>query len=140
MPKNSYMDKIGKKAKLASFNLSNLTIEKKNSVLKKFNQYLKVNKKLILKANKKDISHAKSKKIRDSMLDRLKLNTKKSPIQIEVDNKQQLQECLKYNIDAVLLDNMDPLEIKECVQMIKTSNKEISGWILFDNFWGQLLN
>ena len=54
-----------------------------------------------------------------------KLNTKKSPIQIEVDTKQQLQECLKYNIDAVLLDNMDPLEIKECVRMIKKSNKEI---------------
>ena len=43
MPKNLYMEKIGKKAKLASFNLSALTIDKKNSVLKKFNQYLKAN-------------------------------------------------------------------------------------------------
>jgi len=77
MPKNSYMEKIGKKAKLASFNLSTLTIDKKNSVLKQFNQYLKDNKKLILNANKKDISHAKSKKIRDSMIDRLKLSNKK---------------------------------------------------------------
>ena len=77
MPKNSYMDKIGKKAKLASFNLSALTIDKKNSVLKKFNQYLKANKKLILKANQKDISRAKSKKIGDSMIDRLKLNNNK---------------------------------------------------------------
>jgi len=77
MPKNSYMEKIGKKAKLASFNLSNLTIDKKNSVLKQFNEYLKKNKKLILNANKKDISQAKSKKIRESMIDRLKLNNKK---------------------------------------------------------------
>jgi len=77
MPKNSYMEKIGKKAELASFNLSALTIDKKNSVLKQFNQYLKNNKKLILNANKKDISHAKSKKIRDNMIDRLKLSNKK---------------------------------------------------------------
>ena len=77
MPENSYMEKIGKKAKLASFNLSSLTIDKKNSVLKEFNKYLKTNKKSILNANKKDISHAKSKKISDSMIDRLKLNNKK---------------------------------------------------------------
>tara|TARA_B100001250_G_scaffold127739_1_gene108752 strand:+ start:415 stop:1677 length:1263 start_codon:yes stop_codon:yes gene_type:complete len=77
MPKNLYMEKIGKKAKLASFNLSTLTIDKKNSVLKLFNQYLKSNKKLILSANKKDISHAKSKKISDSMIDRLRLSNNK---------------------------------------------------------------
>ena len=71
------MEKIGKKAKLASFNLSNLTIDKKNSVLKEFNQYLKTRKKSILNANKKDISHAKSKKISDSMIERLKLSNKK---------------------------------------------------------------
>ena len=71
------MQKIGKKAKLASLRSSNLTIAKKNSVLKQFNQYLKVNKKSILIANKKDISNAKSKKITNSMIDRLKLNSKK---------------------------------------------------------------
>ena len=55
MYKNSYMEKIGKNAKLASLNLTKLTIDKKNSVLKKFNTYLKANEQLILKANKKDI-------------------------------------------------------------------------------------
>jgi len=58
-------------------NLSNLSINKKNSVLKQFSRYLKTNEKLILSANKKDISNAKSKKIKGSMIDRLKLNTKK---------------------------------------------------------------
>ena len=77
MSKNLYMEKIGKRAKLASLNLSNLNIDKKNSVLKKFNQYLKINEQLILNANKKDIFNAKSKKIKDSMIDRLKLNSKK---------------------------------------------------------------
>ena len=52
MSKNSYMEKIGKKAKLASLNLSSLTIDKKNSVLKQFNQYLKTNERSILDANK----------------------------------------------------------------------------------------
>tara|TARA_Y100000590_G_scaffold294167_1_gene331445 strand:+ start:4794 stop:6056 length:1263 start_codon:yes stop_codon:yes gene_type:complete len=77
MPKNSYMDKVGKKAKLASTNLSYLNIDKKNSVLKQFNQYIKKNEQIILNANKKDIKHARSKKIKDSMIDRLKLDRKK---------------------------------------------------------------
>ncbi len=77
MLKNTYMEKIGKNAKLASLNLSGLTIDKKNSVLKQFNQYLRINERSILNANQKDISKAKSKKIKDSMIDRLKLSSKK---------------------------------------------------------------
>ena len=77
MSKNSLMEKIGKNAKFASLNLSRLNISKKNSVLKQFNHYLKINKQSILNANKKDISKAKLKKIKDSMIDRLKLNSKK---------------------------------------------------------------
>ena len=77
MPKNLYIEKIGEKAKLASLSLSKLSIDKKNSVLKKFSQYLKKNEKLILIANKKDLFNAKSKKIKDSMIDRLKLNSEK---------------------------------------------------------------
>jgi len=47
---------------------------------------LKTNEKLILRANKKDILNAKSKKIRDSMIDRLKLNSKKiSQIRSSID-------------------------------------------------------
>ena len=68
---------MGEKAKLASLNLSNLSIDKRNSVLKQFSKYLKTNTKLILNSNKKDISYAKSKKIKDSMIERLRLNNKK---------------------------------------------------------------
>ena len=77
MSKNLYMKKIGEKARLASIHLSSLDIEKKNSVLKQFSQYLKTNTQLILNSNKKDVAKAKSKKIKDSMIDRLKLNKKK---------------------------------------------------------------
>ena len=77
MSKNLYMEKIGEKAKLASLHLSSLNIDRRNSVLKQFSQYLKTNVRSILNSNKKDISHAKSKKIEDSMIDRLKLDNKK---------------------------------------------------------------
>jgi len=77
MSKNLYMEKIGEKAKLASQHLSNLNIDKRNSVLKQFGQYLRTNSQSILSSNKKDISNAKSKKIKDSMIDRLKLSNKK---------------------------------------------------------------
>ena len=77
MSKNLYMEKIGKNAKLASIRLSNTNISKRNAVLKQFSQYLRTNSKLILKSNKKDINNARSKKIKDNMIDRLKLNNKK---------------------------------------------------------------
>ena len=68
---------MGERAKIASLHLSSVNINKKNAVLKKFNQYLKSNTRLILKENKKDILYAKSKKIKESMIERLKLNYKK---------------------------------------------------------------
>ena len=77
MSKNLYMKKIGERAKNASLHLSNIDINKRNAVLKQFSRYLKTNSQSILNSNKKDISNAKSKKIKDSMIDRLKLDNKK---------------------------------------------------------------
>ena len=86
MSKNSFMKKIGEKAKLASLNLSRLNINKKNSVLKQFSQYLKTNEQSIVNANKKDVSNAESKKIKDSMINRLKLSNEKiSQIRSSID-------------------------------------------------------
>jgi len=75
--KNPYMDKIGEKAKIASLHLSNLSVNKKNSVLKLFSKYLKTNSRSILNSNKKDVSNAKFKKIKYSLIDRLRLDNKK---------------------------------------------------------------
>ena len=77
MSKNLYMQKIGKKARIASANLANINTKKRNSVLKQFDEYLKINERSILLANKKDLINAKSKKVKDSMVDRLKLDSKK---------------------------------------------------------------
>ena len=76
MKKNLYMENIGKKAKIASFYLSNINSKKKNDVLKLFNIYLKNNSKLIIKENKKDLLIAKNKKIKTSNISRLALDQK----------------------------------------------------------------
>ena len=55
MPGNLYIEKMGKKAKIASLHLSNINIDKRNAVLKQFCHYLKTNERLILSSNKKDI-------------------------------------------------------------------------------------
>ena len=68
MEKNTYMKKIGEKAKRASFNLSKLNVKKKNSVLKQFVKYLKINEKLILSENKKDILNTRNKTGEDNEL------------------------------------------------------------------------
>ena len=71
------MKKIGEKAKNASLHLSNINNNKRNLVLEEFSKSLKENSHLIINSNKKDISKAKQKKIKDSMIDRLKLNNEK---------------------------------------------------------------
>ena len=71
------MEKIGKKARKASLNLSEIDIKKRNEILKLFSKYLLANSNSILHANKKDIFNAKSKKMRESIIQRLQLNERK---------------------------------------------------------------
>ena len=68
MTKNVYMNKIGERAKIAALNLSNININKRNSVLKQFSQYLKINTRAILNSNVKDISAARRKKNKETRL------------------------------------------------------------------------
>ena len=80
----------------------------------------------------KDNHIGSNKSIKETLL---KAKSTIVPVQVEIDTKKQLEECLKYKIDAVLLDNMEPQKIKECVQIIKKSNQkifiEVSGGITF---------
>tara|TARA_B110000438_G_scaffold302921_1_gene362273 strand:+ start:2435 stop:3691 length:1257 start_codon:yes stop_codon:yes gene_type:complete len=75
MLKNLYMENIGKKAKIASNELSNLNVKKRNDVLKIFYKYLMQYSDLILKSNKKDLT--KVKKMKKGMIERLKLDNHK---------------------------------------------------------------
>ena len=67
------------------------------------------------------------------------------PIQVEIDTVEQLRQCLQYpEIDAVLLDNMDPATIKECIGIIKEKNQkifiEVSGGITLKTLNRFLIN
>ncbi|MDC6465550.1 glutamate-5-semialdehyde dehydrogenase [Pelagibacteraceae bacterium] len=75
MIKNLNMEKIGINARIASNDLGNLSIKKRNAVLKQFCIYLKNNSNLILNANKNDLNNAK--KLKSTMIERLKLDSKK---------------------------------------------------------------
>ena len=59
MPKNLYMEKIGKNAKNASYELPEISIKKKNSVLKQYSTYLKNYSNLTRKAFRLSIHHQK---------------------------------------------------------------------------------
>ncbi len=91
------MEKIGKKAKKASLHLTKINIKKKNEVLKLFSKYLRVNSNLILRANKKDILNAQSKKIGESIIQRLKLDKKKIKQIIN-----SIEQIIKYNSKFLL--------------------------------------
>ena len=69
------MEKTGKKAKIAFNDLSHISTNKRDNVLKEFCIFLKNNSKLILKANKKDVLKAKKKNYK--MINRLEMSNKK---------------------------------------------------------------
>lgn len=56
------------------------------------------------------------------------INENKIPIELEVDTIDQLKEGLLFDIDGFLLDNMDPLTVEKCVQLIR---KKEQGHLLF---------
>ena len=61
------------------------------------------------------------------------------PLEIEVDNINQIREALEANVDGFLLDNMNPQTIKESVSLIRASENgndifiETSGGITLKN-------
>ena len=75
MHKNLYMEKIGKKAKIASNDMFHISLKKRNAVLKQFSNYLKSNSSIILNANRKDI--LSTKKNKNTIINRLQLNKEK---------------------------------------------------------------
>ncbi|KAA6458737.1 carboxylating nicotinate-nucleotide diphosphorylase [Acidobacteria bacterium AB60] len=58
-------------------------------------------------------------------------------VQVEVRNIRELEEALECGAEAILLDNMTPLEVKNAVDRIKTESRwiptEASGGIVLEN-------
>ena len=55
---------------------------------------------------------------------------------IECDSYLQVQKCLKFGSNYILLDNMTPTEIKKCINLKKNLKKilfEISGGVNYQN-------
>ncbi len=73
----SYIEELGKKAKLAAPSLAGLDSGKKNKVLTKIAEALRANKKTLIGANKEDISNAEKNGMSKAMLDRLEINEKR---------------------------------------------------------------
>src|SRR5713101_311053 len=59
------------------------------------------------------------------------------PIEIEVRNPEQLEEALQHGAEAILLDNMTPETVAECVQRVQRHTRrvplECSGGITLEN-------
>jgi len=51
------------------------------------------------------------------------------PIQVEVDSVEQLAVALECGVDAVLLDNMSPEQVAECVSSIRAHPRGSACWI-----------
>lgn len=68
------------------------------------------------------------------------------PIEVEVASLEQLQEALNLEVEAVLLDNMKPAQVKEAIDLIKRSTGgskkcfvEVSGGVNLTNLKGYLI-
>ena len=82
---------IGQKSKLAL--QENISEKIKNKVLRDYCYLIKKNKSKILKSNDKDLNFAKSKKIKDNLIERLKINEKKiNEILISINNIIRLKD------------------------------------------------
>lgn len=71
------LEEIGKKVKESSRKLNNMRSEEKNIILRKVAEDIIKNQKSILKANKIDIENAIKNNMKDSLIDRLKLDEKR---------------------------------------------------------------
>lgn len=74
---SSYVEKLVRKAKAASYKLAKLTTAEKNKALKNMAEAVIKEKSFILRENKKDIAQALKKNLGDSFIDRLTLNNKR---------------------------------------------------------------
>jgi nicotinate-nucleotide pyrophosphorylase (carboxylating) len=73
----------------------------------------------------------------DKALERVLSNTNNVKIEIECDNYLQVVECLKFNPNIIMLDNMNFEELQKSIDAIRNHSKaieiEVSGGINLEN-------
>lgn len=75
--------------------------------------------------------------LRTALMHALERRQKGQRVQIEVRTVRELNEALECGAEAILLDNMSPAQVKECVERIRKENRwipvEASGGIVLEN-------
>ncbi len=95
---NKYLKNIGKNAQKA-FN-SKINTKKKNKVLKKFLILIKKNKLKIINQNKKDVILAKKRRLKENLVNRLELNSKKiDQIVKSINNISKLKDPINITLN-----------------------------------------
>jgi glutamate-5-semialdehyde dehydrogenase len=80
---NSYMKKVGERAKASSYLLAKSTTEQKNNFLHDLSKRIIANEQKIIDANKHDLEDAKKNNLDEAFIDRLALNKKNIAVMAE---------------------------------------------------------
>ena len=74
----------------------------------------------------------------EEIVKKIRLSQPNIPIEIEIESINQIEKAINANVDAILLDNMSPKEVKKAAKKIKAKEKKIfiecSGGINENNF------
>ncbi len=110
MKTNNYLDQLGKRAVIAFNSLADLNEKQKNKTLNDYILELKKNKKKILQANALDIKLARSKKIKENIIERSVLNYDR--------------------IDSIIKSIREVIKLKDPTKKILSSWKRPNGLII----------
>ena len=110
MKTNNYLDQLGKRAVIAFNSLADLNEKQKNKTLYDYILELKKNKKKILQANTLDIKLARSKKIKENIIERSILNNDR--------------------IDSIIKSIREVIKLKDPTKKILSSWKRPNGLII----------
>lgn len=110
MKTNNYLDQLGKRAVIAFNSLADLNEKQKNKTLYDYIVELKKNKKKILQANTLDIKLARSKKIKENIIERSILNNDR--------------------IDSIIKSIREVIKLKDPTKKILSSWKRPNGLII----------
>lgn len=110
MKTNNYLDQLGKRAVIAFNSLADLNEKQKNKTLYDYILELKKNKKKILQANALDIKLARSKKIKENIIERSILNNDR--------------------IDSIIKSIREVIKLKDPTKKILSSWKRPNGLII----------
>lgn len=96
----------GKKAKQASFEMTQLTTAEKNDALLFISEQLLIDQDYIIEENKKDLQFGKEKGLTDSVLDRIMLNKKRiEDMSLAIKQLIELEDPIGFTLEEITKEN-----------------------------------